>query len=214
MTDAVLGIFAKPPAAGKVKTRLCPPLTGAEAAAFYQTALHETINVFSTLGIDLVLFHSGTGDYFRQHFPHLQLRPQAEGDLGTRLEQALRDLLADGYQRAALIGSDSPDLPPKLVDAAFSALREHACVTIPAGDGGYVLIGESQHHPELFAGIPWSTTEVFAATQRRAAAFNLSCATVGQWEDCDDWGSVLALLERSPRSATAQYVRDNLARYL
>jgi rSAM/selenodomain-associated transferase 1 len=214
MTDTVLGILAKPPEPGKVKTRLCPPLTPVEAAAFYQASLKETINNFSHLPCDVVLIHADEDDYFRLNFPETTLSPQGDGNLGARIERALGGLLNAGYRRAALIGSDSPDLPPELVGEAFAALHAHDCVTIPSRDGGYVLIGESRHVPELFVDIPWSTPDVLAKTRQRACELGVTYSSVGEWEDCDDWPTVLTLLERSPDSSTAEYVRANLAHYL
>lgn len=214
MSDVVLGVFAKPPVPGKVKTRLCPPLSPAEAAAFYQVALAETIARFSVLPGELVIFYAGGEDYFRRTFPEVPRYPQGEGDLGIRMERALATLFAAGYRRAALVGSDSPDLPLELITAAFAALHDHDSVTIPARDGGYMLIGESRHLPELFDDIPWSTPDVLAATQRRAVQHGASCAVVGAWDDCDDWPALTALLERSPASATACHVREHLSCYL
>ncbi|HXV21094.1 MAG TPA: hypothetical protein VD811_08920, partial [Desulfuromonadales bacterium] len=55
-TKVVLGIFAKEPVAGRVKTRLCPPLSAAEAAALYRSCLEETVAAMGGAGFDLVLF--------------------------------------------------------------------------------------------------------------------------------------------------------------
>jgi hypothetical protein len=209
---AVLGIFAKEPVAGRVKTRLCPPLSAAEAADLYRCSLEETVAALGGAGCDLVLFYDGEADYFRQAFPGLRLIPQGEGDLGERMERALRTLLAGGSAAAALIGSDTPDLPVALVEAAFAALREADVVVAPARDGGYVLVGERRHVPELFCGIPWSTAGVLAATRQRAAAADFR--EIGGWEDVDDLPSLRRLVERSPGSRTAQYLRRRLSRYL
>jgi rSAM/selenodomain-associated transferase 1 len=211
---AVLGIFAKEPVAGRVKTRLCPPLSAAEAAALYRRCLEETVATMAGAGFALVLFFDGDADYFRRAFPGLRCIPQGEGDLGVRMERALRVLLAEGSEAAALIGSDTPDLPVAQVVEAFVALRQVDVVVAPAADGGYVLVGERRHVPELFYDIPWSTAGVLAATRRRAAELEVDFREVDGWEDVDDIASLRRLVARSPGSRTAQYLRAQLSRYL
>ena len=211
---AVLGIFAKEPVAGRVKTRLCPPLSAAEAAGLYRVCLEETVATMGGAGFDLVLFFDGNADYFRLAFPGLKRIPQGEGDLGERMERALRTLLAGGFGTAALIGSDTPDLPVTLVEGAFAALRQADVVVAPAGDGGYVLVGERRHVPELFHDIPWSTDGVLAMTRQRAVDLEVDYREVSGWEDVDDLPSLRQLVERSPGSRTAQYLRTRLGQYL
>ena len=210
---AVLGVFGKEPVAGRVKTRLCPPLSAAEAAALYRSCLKETVAKMGGAGFELVLFFDGNADYFRRAFPGFRLLPQGEGDLGERMERALRTLLVGGSETAALIGSDTPDLPVALVEEAFVALRQADVVVAPAGDGGYVLVGERRHVPELFRDIPWSTAGVLAATRQRAAELEVDFRQVGGWEDVDDLPSLQRLLLRSPGSAAARHAAGLLAQY-
>ena len=202
-----LGVFAKQPIPGEVKTRLCPPLTAVEAAELYLCLQRETITSMVTAGFSVVVFYAGKADYFATEFPGLPLVPQGSGGLGERMERALK-LLLEESEAAALIGTDSPDLPPALVREAFAALAEDAFVTIPAQDGGYVLVGESQHEPGMFQDIPWSTNEVLANTRSHAQQLGISYQEVGHWEDVDDWSSLQSLLLRSPQSVTAGLVRS------
>jgi len=209
----VLGIFAKEPVAGRVKTRLSPPFSPVEAADIYRVCLEETVAAMRGAGFDPVLFYDGEAGNFRRAFPGVRLLPQGEGDLGERMERALRMLRAGGCQAAALIGSDTPDLPVALVQEAFAALREADVVVAPAADGGYVLVGERRHVPELFGNIPWSTAGVLAATRQRAADLAIDYREVGGWEDVDDLASLRRLLARSPASATARLGRQMLERH-
>ena len=201
----VVGIFAKEPVAGKVKTRLCPPLSPSQAAALSGIAIEETVVAMRGAPLELVLFYTGSRDYFAEAFPGLTLIAQGEGDLGARMGRALEGLLADGFGTAALLGADSPDLPPARVAAAFAALTEAEAVTVPASDGGYVLIAERRHRPELFADIPWSSAEVLTRTRQRAAAAGIVYRELPGWEDVDDWPSLCRLCRRSPASRTARY---------
>ncbi len=209
--ENALGIFAKEPVAGRVKTRLCPPLTPAQAADLYRIALAETVQRLSTGPWQTLLFYTGARDYFAQNFPGLPLIPQQGSDLGARMAAALSALLAAGARGAVLVGSDSPDLPPAHLAEAFSRLGDHDAVLAPAADGGYVLIGESRHHPALFRGIPWSSPEVLLRTRERAERCALSLAELPPWEDLDDIHALRNLLERSPACATAGTVRRLLS---
>ncbi|ALC18282.1 hypothetical protein DSOUD_3568 [Desulfuromonas soudanensis] len=206
----LLGIFAKEPLPGKVKTRLTPPLSATQAAELYRLSLKETVEALSGGSFSPVIFYAGDPEYFRTAFPQVPLVSQGPGDLGMRLSRALGALLGAG-EGAALVGSDSPDLPATLVKEALSALSRAEVVTIPARDGGYVLIGERRHHPELFRQIPWSTAAVLSETRARAEACGLSYLEVGAWEDIDDRPSLERFLRRSPDSATARFAAPILA---
>ncbi|PNU20376.1 hypothetical protein C2E25_07370 [Geothermobacter hydrogeniphilus] len=206
----VLGVFAKRPLPGRVKTRLCPPCSPEQAAALYAACLDETVARLSACGRPLVLFHAGERGWFADHFPAIELRPQGEGDLGQRMARALHGLLADGFRAAALVGSDSPDLPRALVDEAFAALRTADAVAAPADDGGYVLIGCRRPCPELFRDIAWSTAEVLDSTRQAADRAGIHLCRVASWYDLDDAEAIKRLLQRSPGSRTAAYIRTHL----
>jgi rSAM/selenodomain-associated transferase 1 len=205
-----LGIFAKEPLPGRVKTRLCPPLTAEDAARLYRISLEETVATMAGAHAELTLFYEGDAAFFREHFPSLPLVAQGEGDLGARLERALNHLFAGGARAAALIGSDSPDLPPALVAAALAALRDNDLAVIPAADGGYVLIGARACQPEIFRNIPWSTAQVWPLTRQKAARLGLRVRVVGCWDDLDDLAALQRLIRRSPASLTARLARQLL----
>ena len=205
-----LGIFVKEPVPGQVKTRLSPPLTSEQAAELYRVALHETIERLQDTDYDVVLFYAGREEYFEEAFPQLPRVQQTEGDLGVRMAAAFDRLHRDQSTFAALLGSDSPDLPLVQIDEAIVALHESDVVTIPASDGGYVLIGSRQHYPQIFRDIDWSTEKVLAQTRQRAVAAGLNYNERGGWEDVDDIASLQRLLIRSPDSATAGHVRQHL----
>jgi len=203
----VLGIFAKTPRPGQVKTRLSPPLSPEQASAFYALSLDETIKRALQGPWRTLLFYSDAPDYFHARYPTLPLAPQQGENLGARMSHALGTLLATGAEAAALIGSDSPDLPEEQLHDAFAALKQHAAVVAPSHDGGYVLIGEREHHPELFRDIAWSTPQVLDATRTRAEQHAISLHELSPWEDVDDEASLKRLIQRSPASACARLAR-------
>ncbi|NLC70100.1 MAG: glycosyltransferase [Desulfuromonadaceae bacterium] len=202
----VLGVFAREPLPGRVKTRLSPPLSAIEAAEFYRLSLQETVDRMSLAGFDPVIFFAGGKDYFRQAFPALLLVEQREGDLGARLDQALAEGFAAGAEALVLIGSDSPDIPVRLVEEAFESLSEAEAVVAPAVDGGYVLIGERRHCPALFREVPWGGARVMEVTRNIARREKVRLAELAEWDDVDDWPSLVRFLRRSPGLASARYV--------
>ena len=206
-----LGIFSKEPQPGQVKTRLCPPLTFAEAAQVHHLSLQQTVATLAPL--QPILFYSGNISYFQDNFPGVPLLPQSKGDLGERMAQALLAIHARGNDCALLVGSDAPDLPLELLIAAYAALEHKAVVTIPAHDGGYVLIGERGHHPPLFQGVPWSTSGVLEKTRALCAAQQLPYTEIGSWEDVDDAAALLRLVQRSPTLAVSTYAAEILRAY-
>jgi len=210
----VLGVFAKEPRSGQVKTRFTPQLLPTEARALYRVALIETVERFSAGPAALVLCSAGRRAWFLRAFPGVVLFPQGRGDLGARLARTTAALFAAGGSPVAVAGSDSPDLPLALISEAFAALATAEVAAIPCTDGGFAFLALRRPTPALFAGIPWSTSDVLAATQARAEELGLRFATVGGWDDLDDIAALHRLLTRSPDCATARYARAHLGNAL
>lgn len=210
----VLGLFAKQPVPGAVKTRLTPPLTAEQACGLYRTALAETLSLFCALDLTVVVCFAGQRAWFAETFPGLPLLPQVEGDLGARLQAATRELFPPGGGPLLFAGADSPDLPLSLVRQAVTALQDNAATIIPCVDGGYALIGQKLPAPGLFANIPWSTPQVLPATRARARSLGLSLYETACWEDLDDIASLRRLVARSPDSRTARRALNELGDFL
>jgi len=206
----VLGLFAKQPRAGQVKTRLVPPLTPAEARDLYRVALAESVACFSRGPATLAICGAGRRRWFARSFPKLPFLAQGRGDLGARLQRGTAALFAAGGGPVAVVGSDSPDLPPTLIETAFAALATADVAAIGTVDGGYALLALSRPVPQLFTAMPWSTNQVLARTRERAEAVGLRFATVGVWDDLDDLPALQRLLVRSPQCATAHHLRAHL----
>ncbi len=212
-TKAILGIYAKQPIAGQCKTRLSPPLSLTEAAELYRCSLQETVERMQHLNkCALVICYAGDRSWFEQAFPGIPLVAQRGADLGARMADSLKGFLQQGYRQAVLIGSDAPDLPLALVGQAFTALQQAEVVLAPATDGGYVLIGESSHRPELFKAIQWSTDKVLSETLRRIEHYGIAATRLDSWEDLDDLPSLRKFIHRSPETKTALYLKQQLKR--
>jgi rSAM/selenodomain-associated transferase 1 len=198
--SVAIGIFCKTPAAGFSKTRLSPPLRAEECAALSACFIRDLAATIHELTQDggvtgyAVFTPVGTEAALRTLLPPgFRLLPQCDGDFGTRLVTATRDLLAS-HAGAILVNADSPTLPVSILRAAVEATRLGGAVVLsPAFDGGYTLIGVSRLHERLYQDIPWSTAAVHRTTVERAAEIGLPVVNVPGWYDVDDAAS-LALL--------------------
>jgi rSAM/selenodomain-associated transferase 1 len=190
-----LGIMTKAPRAGKVKTRLSPPLTAEEAAALNTCFLRDTAQAIAAAtaggagrGIGIytpVGEENAWADILPRAF---ELVPQ-RGDLfGERLTWATKDLLRAGFSGVCLINSDSPTVPPHAYAEAVRLLAEPGdrIVLGPSDDGGYYLIGVKQLHRRLFEEIDWSTERVAGQTLERAREIGVEVELLPTWYDVDD----------------------------
>lgn len=183
-----LGVFCKVPVPGKVKTRLCPPLTAEQACDLYAAFLRD---LFGRLAKSkktgaTVFFSGGAREELNGMVPdRYELVPQVEGNLGDRLVAAFSELLGGGTHAAVIIGSDSPDLPLPYLKRAFVKLKHKDVVLGPSFDGGYYLVGSRAPHPDLFSGIAWGGRGVFGQTVERVRDAGLSLALLPMWYDVD-----------------------------
>jgi hypothetical protein len=213
--ERTLGIFAKQPVVGQVKTRLAAESSPAWACRVCEAFLLDTLDRVQGLAVRRLLLYdpSDSEAYFRAIArERFELAAQAAGDLGDRLAAFFAAEFRGGARAAVAIGADSPTLPPELVAQSFAELARADVVLGPASDGGYYLIGCKRLAPELFRNVPWSTPDVVEVTCRRIHAANLRLALLPPWYDVDtlaDWhvlrGHVAAMLAagvdpRSPRT--------------
>ncbi len=191
--DWVLGLFAKWPRPGHVKSRLAADTSPAWAARVAEAFLHDTVGRLSRLPVRRILVHDPpeAGDEFaRLAARRFELTPQAAGGLGERLLAFVRDQFAAGARRLVLVGADSPTLPPALVEQAYHSLEKKDVVLGPATDGGYYLIGCRAVIPRLFTGIAWSGPQVLADTVAAVEEAGQSLELLQPWYDVDtlaDW---------------------------
>ncbi len=100
------------------------------------------------------------------------------------METAFREAFQEGCHRVVLHGTDIPGLTVSHLEEAFEALREKDLVLGPSTDGGYWLIG-LKRHADLFRGLEWGTSTVFAKTVAAAQHLNLSFHVLGPLTDMD-----------------------------
>lgn len=183
-------MMAKAPRPGDVKTRLCPPLSLAAAAALYRGFLLDTAAKIATLRpVQPVISYAPASEraFFASIVPDWRHLPQSGRDLGDRMHHCFTHLLSHGYDHVLLTGSDLPTLPLCVFQLAVQlAASPRADVILgPSEDGGYYLIGLRTPCPGLFEAMTWSTPDVLAETVRRAADLGLRIAYLPTWYDID-----------------------------
>jgi uncharacterized protein len=204
----VLALFAKAPAPGQVKTRLCPPLAFEQAAELYEAMLLDILDQHrDERRADLALWYTPVQAraWFEVHAPAgYALHAQQGATLGERMSALFRTHAREGYARIVLRGTDSPSLPAARVAEAFEALEHADLVLCPDRDGGYNLVGLRRPEDTLFE-VKMSTSNVFEWTVERGKSLGLRIELLAPHHDVDT-SADLALLagelcaERTPRT--------------
>jgi hypothetical protein len=204
----VLVVMAKEPRIGSVKTRLAAELGDAAALELYRAFLLDKVDqVRAVRGARAAVAFAPPDAAGRMRDllgPDLELVPQRGADLGERLANVTKDLLAAGAPAVILVDSDTPTLPLELLEEAARAIAssEVDVVLGPASDGGYYLIGLRAARRELFEGVAWSTHRVLSQTLAAAEREGLRVHLLQSWYDVDepaDLDRLAAQLEDSSR---------------
>ncbi|MGR3303233.1 MAG: TIGR04282 family arsenosugar biosynthesis glycosyltransferase [Candidatus Scalindua sp.] len=187
--NTCLIIFAKSPIPGKVKTRLTPHITPTKAAELYEAFIADTISTALKLKCEriTVAYSPGYAEKTLQRLcgQTVNYLPQEGHNLGERMKNAFKHSFDTGFERAVIIGTDSPTLPLSYIRKAFDVLKEVPVTIGPTFDGGYYLIGLSEQNETVFDDIEWSTSSVFSQTLARIKTANKQLCILPPWYDVD-----------------------------
>ncbi len=181
-------VFAKLPEPGAVKTRLTPHLTESEAARLYDAFLRDSLEAYRLLPAAVRLYLSPTDVPIPDDLvpEGVSVHVQRGDGLGVRMLSAFVETFVAGHERVAIIGTDHPTLPLAFVARAFDELAApFATVLGPSDDGGYYLLGMNEVYPQLFEGMDYSHSDVFADTLQRAHQTPASISILPTWYDVD-----------------------------
>lgn len=185
MKNAALIIFQKKPELGKVKTRLAKTIGETKALEAYQWLLEHTHEQVALVNCDVFVYFEKEIDLAFIRNQRYAGALQRTGDLGQKMMAALGEVLAQGYQKAIVIGSDCPDMDSEVLEQAIDHLSSQDLVIGPAQDGGYYLIGMRKVHDTLFRNMPWSTSKVFSNTLAEAKRIGLNVSLLRELADVD-----------------------------
>lgn len=200
-----LVVVAKAPVAGRSKTRLTPPCTPAQAAALAEAALADTLQAVAAtpVGRRVVALEGEPGAWLPDGF---EVVAQRGGELGERLANVLEDVGGG----ALLIGMDTPQVTPALLQAGVAALLRDGVDAVlgPAGDGGYWAIGVREPDPTLFAGVPMSEATTGASQRARLEAAGLRVAALPELRDVDTIADARAVAALAPEGRFARALAE------
>lgn len=196
-----LMVIAKSPRPGRVKTRLCPPMSPEEAAAIAEAALADTLEVIGAVRARRhVLFLEGpVGPWLP---PGFDVLPQSGGALDERLTNAFAAVDGPGF----LVGMDTPQLTTGHISNAVDTLLDGAVDAVlgPATDGGWWGIGMRAPDPAVFFGVEMSTAHTCKQQRARLASLGLHTEMLDELRDVDDFDDALAVAALAPSSRFAR----------
>jgi len=197
---AVLVVMAKAPLPGRVKTRLCPPLDHAQAAALAEAALADTLSAVSwTPAARRVLVLDGV--------PGAWLPPGFEviAQRGSGLAKRLANATSDVGESLLFVGMDTPQLTRALLLDAVGRLAEPGVGAVigPTTDGGYWTIGLRDPDPSVFDDVPMSTAGTAGAQRARLERLGLRVDELESLRDVDTYEDAEAVAAIAPWSRFA-----------
>ncbi len=201
MIDTLI-VLAKRPIAGRVKTRLTPPLTPAEAAQVASASLHDTLDTVSrTPARRRVLAFSGDAEGWAPD--GWDVVEQPEGGLDERICAAFDSA---GSGSAVLVGMDTPQLQPHHV-LRFRP-EEHEAALGLAADGGYWALGlrDASRAREVVLGVPMSTAATGAHQYARLQVAGLDVSLLDTLVDVDVVADLETVLVDAPLGRFRQVV--------
>jgi uncharacterized protein len=194
-------VIAKAPVAGQVKTRLCPPCTPDQAADLARASLQDTLDAVSRSRARrrLVVLDGEPGPWLPNGFEVIAQR----GDgLAERLAAAFEDV----GEAAFLVGMDTPQLTPELLDAGLEAVAGGDSAFGAALDGGYWGLGLRTPDAAVFAGVPMSSSRTGAVQRAQLALLGLRPAILPPLLDVDTFSAALIVAAEAPKTRFAAAV--------
>ena len=185
--DACLAILVRAPEAGQVKA-LAGRIEPEVVLQLYKLFVRDLLTTVGRTHYPFrIFFYPGDA---RAGSPHGSARNTSTGRSEVlpweAYEKRTPSCLVEGFRKAAVIGSDSPDLPAVVLAEAFSALDTHDAVIGPATDGGYYLIGfKDRIVPGSLQVTTWGEPDVFVATMGLFTKAGSTVRVLDPWPDID-----------------------------
>jgi rSAM/selenodomain-associated transferase 1 len=185
--SGVLQIFVKNRQAGKVKTRLAAVIGNDEALKVYEQLLFVLKKNLMEQPLPLQIYYSDFKEVDDSWDANqVEYHVQRGEDLGERITHAMSEG-TNHFDFVILIGSDCPEIHTSDIYSCIDLLDKNDVVIGPSLDGGYYLIACKGYFPELFRGIPWSTTSVFEETVKKVKQSGLTLDVLPEKRDLDEY---------------------------
>lgn len=181
-------LFTRVPQSGATKTRMMPHLSADQCEKLHTCFLMDIEKECRKCRADLFVCYTpsrqeekirrilGGG---KQYFA------QTEQDLGLRMYNAIERVLAQGYEKCVLIGTDVPELDCRAIEGAFAKLEKKEIVFGRTTDGGYYLVGMKRPIKEAFGLGVYGHGSVLSDTVRNLCALGLDVGYTASLQDMD-----------------------------
>ena len=216
--------MAKAPIAGEAKTRLAAAIGDDVAAEVHTAFLRASVAGAQSVAEELDAFVALMCPDERHHGLLRELGfenvwTQDRPTLMAGISQAFERAFAAGAETVVVGETDSPNLPPAHLIAAFRMLATggSGIVLGPCDDGGYYLVGarglSDAAARNLFEGERYDSTTICGRTAERARLLGLAVELGPEWYDVDT-AEELERLERELHAQASGHLallRDALA---
>jgi glycosyltransferase A (GT-A) superfamily protein (DUF2064 family) len=178
--------FVKYPKLGKVKSRLSDKIDKKIVINLYRNFVEDLLDMLNKTDYSVIICYHPK-DAIKNFKKWLGEKYQYIKGFGL------------GYKKLTVIGSDSPDLPKKIIDESFLNLKNNDSVIGPCEDGGYYLIGfnDNSFLPKVFDNIPWSTNVVYNKTISILDKTKQNVHILPTWYDVDTVDDLISIYKKN-----------------
>jgi glycosyltransferase A (GT-A) superfamily protein (DUF2064 family) len=195
----ILVVIAKECLPGKVKTRLHPPLSLAQAAELAAASLDDTLRTVAALPATrrILAFDGGVPPIRAAGF---EILPQVDGDLDERLAA----IFDSCDEPTLLIGMDTPQVTPALLEPVFTDWADDVDAWLGfADDGGFWALALVEPNGDLIRGIPMSRQDTGARQLARLHEAGLRVGFLPTLTDVDTIDDAHSVAGIAPSGAFA-----------
>ncbi|MDG1286977.1 MAG: glycosyltransferase [Rickettsiales bacterium] len=184
-----LGIFAKTAEVSPVKTRLAAGIGVEKAKEFYALSVQAVEATVQALPASITAYWAVAEEAGINHpqWKNLDCFWTGEGDLGQCLHQVYCKLKHE-YGAAMLMGTDSPQLSPQVIEGAAEALSNSVqkCIIGPCEDGGFYLFAAAIEIPqEVWLAVEYSQDSTLEQLVTQLAKYEIEVEFLPEEQDVD-----------------------------
>jgi glycosyltransferase A (GT-A) superfamily protein (DUF2064 family) len=203
-------LIAKETIPGRVKTRLHPPLSLAQAAELAAASIADTLAAIAPLPATrrVLLFDGDNAPVGTEAY---EVIPQVSGGLDERLAAIFDE--CDGP--TILIGMDTPQVRASDLAPAFAEWPSDVDAFFgPASDGGFWALGMAEPRGDLIRGVPMSRDDTGRIQLQRLVDAGLSVGMLPELRDVDTISDARAVAQLASRGTFASTLSAFTARTL
>jgi len=202
-------VLAKAPVPGRVKTRLSPTYSPADAAEIALAALLDTLDAVRDAPASR-RFLAMDGDLVSAPPGGIKMLHQRGDGLAERIDYALADAFTIAVRPTLLIGMDTPQITAAHLARAGEQLAAPGVDAVLglADDGGFWALGLRRWVPGLFADVGMSRPDTGENQLIRLRAAGLRVGLLRTLRDVDTAADAAAVAESAPWGRFARVLRE------